>query len=59
LSIFAAGAFCSCVPAAGAAAFSLVSCAEAIPAPTMSAAAATVTKKVFLVVFFTAISNKL
>jgi hypothetical protein len=35
-----------------------VPCAEAKPAPPMSAVAATVTSKVFLMVFFIEISNK-
>jgi hypothetical protein len=36
-----------------------VPCAEAKPAPAMSAVAATVTSKVFLMVFFIEISNKI
>jgi hypothetical protein len=52
------GAFGSWVAAPGASRVSPVPCAEANPAPAMSAVAATVTSKVFLMVFFIEISNK-
>src|ERR1700681_1589556 len=56
-SILPPGAFGSWV-APGASRVSPVPCAEARPAPAMSAVAATVTSKVFLMVFFIEISNK-
>jgi hypothetical protein len=55
-SILPPGAFGSCVAAPGAS--PPVPCAEANPAPAMSAVAATVTSKVFLMVFFIETSNK-
>src|SRR5580692_6397147 len=57
-SILPPGAFGSWVAAPGASRVSPVPCAEAKPAPAMSAVAATVTSKVFLMVFFIEISNK-
>jgi hypothetical protein len=57
-SILPPGAFGSWVAAPGASRFSPGPCAEAKPAPAMSAVAATVTSKVFLMVFFIEISNK-
>jgi hypothetical protein len=57
-SILPPGAFGSWVVAPGASRFSLGPCAEAKPAPAMSAVAATVASKVFLMVFFIEISNK-
>jgi hypothetical protein len=57
-SILPPGAFGSWVVAPGASRVSPVPCAEAKPAPAMSAVAATVASKVFLLVFFIEISNK-
>jgi hypothetical protein len=57
-SILPPGAFGSWGAAPGASRVSPVPCAEAKPAPAMSAVAATVTSKVFLMVFFIEISNK-
>jgi hypothetical protein len=57
-SILPPGAFGSWVAAPGASRVSPVPCAEAKPAPAMSAVAATVTSKVFLMVVFIEISNK-
>jgi hypothetical protein len=57
-SILPPGAFGAWVAAPGASRVSPVPCAEARPAPAMSAVAATVTSKVFLIVFFIEISNK-
>src|SRR5580704_3506837 len=57
-SVLPPGAFGSWVAAPGASRLSPVPCAEAKPAPAMSAVAATVTSKVFLMVFFIEISNK-
>src|SRR3984893_18828982 len=50
-SVLPPGAFGSWVAAPGASRFSPVPCAEAKPAPAMSAVAATVTSKVFLMAF--------
>jgi hypothetical protein len=57
-SVLPPGAFDSWAAAPGASRFSPGPCAEAKPAPAMSAVAATVTSKVFLMVFFIEISNK-
>jgi hypothetical protein len=57
-SVLPPGAFGSWVAAPGASRFSPGPWAEAKPAPAMSAVAATVTIKVFLMVFFIEISNK-
>src|SRR4029077_4796125 len=57
-SILPPGAFGSWAAAPGASRFSPVPCAEPKPVPAMSAAVATVTSKVFLMVFFIEISNK-